>query len=130
MRVQRTATQSKQADNLARWLEQVARAMSGNISFGATMSNKDSSQNMSAWKASGTTPATANTEFAIPHHLKYVPLTILGADTSNGGVLYRSTTPWTAAPASPNASTPSAQLAGYVYLKCTTASAAYNVIFG
>ena len=128
--MQRTATQSKQPDNLARWLEILARAMSGNISYGATMSNIDPTQNMNVWKFSGTTPPTANTEFAIPHHLKYVPLTILGADTSNGGVLYRSTTPWTAAPASPNASTHSAQLAGYVYLKCTTASAAYNVIFG
>ena len=103
--------------------------MSGNISFGATMSNIDPTQNMNAWKASGTTPATANTEFAIPHHLKYVPLTILGADTNNGGVLYRSTTAWTAAPTQPTG-TPPVPPVGHIYLKCTTASAVYNVIFG
>lgn len=130
MRVQRTATQSKQPDNLARWLEEHSRALSGNISFGQTMSNKDTGQNMSAWKATGTTPA-ANTEFAIPHQLNYVPLTILGADTNNGGVLYRGTTPWTAkAIGTPNPAVPSELPVGHIYLKCTTGGAAYNVIFG
>ena len=143
MRVQRTATQSKQPDNLARWLEQVTRVMSGNISFCGSMANpgellpngtinRDDSQNMSVWKASGTTPAAANTEFTIAHQLKYVPLTILGQDTNNGGVLYRSTTAWTAKATGQQANTaiPSEVGAGHIYLKCTTASAAYNVIFG
>ena len=138
MKVQRTATQSKQADNLARWLEQVTRVMSGNISFGASMANagellpngtinKDDSQNMSVWKASGITPPTAGTEFAIPHQLKYIPLTILGADLDQPGTLYRGPTAWTAAPVQPTGGTPPV---GYIHLRSTVANAHYNVIFG
>jgi hypothetical protein len=78
------------------------------------MSNADADNNMQCWKAKGATPATANTDFTIQHSLGRVPLTINGQDTNNGGVLYRSpATPWTKTT---------------ITLRCTTATAAYNVI--
>jgi hypothetical protein len=98
---------------LAKWLERHGRVLDGNVSFGSTMTNKDQEQNIECWKASGTTPATANTEFSVTHGLGRIPLTLAGWDTNNGGVIYRSTTAWTKTA---------------VFLKCTTASAAYNIV--
>jgi hypothetical protein len=99
--------------NLGRWNERNARVLK-NISYGSTMSNKDGDMNMSCWKASGTTPGTANTDFTIQHSLGRVPITITGQDTNNGGVLYRSpATPWSKTS---------------ITLRCTLASSAYNVI--
>jgi hypothetical protein len=100
-------------NNLAGHTEQLSRVLAGNVSFGASMSNKDQSSNMNCWKASGTTPGSANTEFAIQHSLGRVPLTIGAQDTNNGGLIYRGSTPWSKTT---------------VHLKCTAASAAYNVI--
>lgn len=97
---------------IQRHLEQTNKVLS-NISFGDTMGNTDRSQNMECWKATGTTPAGANTEFAVSHGLRRIPLTLAGQDTNNGGVIYRSTAAWTAT---------------QVFLKCTTASAGYNLI--
>lgn len=77
------------------------------------MSNELQDRNLDVSKAQGTTPGTANTEFAVAHILNRVPITIVGQDTDNGGLLYRGTTPWTKTTA---------------YLKSTTASAVYNVI--
>ena len=87
--------------------------MNGNVSFGSTMSNDLQDRNLDVSKAQGVTPGAANTEFAVVHILNRVPITIVGQDTTNGGVLYRGTTPWTKTTA---------------YLKCTTASAVYNAI--
>jgi hypothetical protein len=98
--------------NHTRWIERLAKVLNRQTSFGATMNNTDRDINLDIWKAHGTTPG-ANTEFAITHSLGRVPLTIVGQDTNNGGLLYRSTTPWTKT---------------QVFLKCTTATAAYNVI--
>jgi hypothetical protein len=104
---------SPTADNHISWTKNLVRVLSGNISFGSSMSNADLSANMNCWKASGTTPGTSDTEFAVNHSLGRIPLTIGAQDTNNGGLLYRSTTAWTST---------------VVYLKCTTASAAYNII--
>jgi hypothetical protein len=77
------------------------------------MSNKDPDMNMQAWKATGTSPVAPNTDFTIAHSLGRIPLTIVGQDTNNGGLLYRGSVAWTKTT---------------ITLRCTTASAAYNVI--
>ena len=101
-------------DNLSDWLTNHGRVLDGNISFGGTMSNKDRDRNVSCWKAQGTTPAAANTDFTINHGLGRVPITIIGQDTTSGGLLYRSpATAWTKTT---------------ITLRCTTTATAYNVI--
>jgi hypothetical protein len=107
-------------ENLRRQAEVNARVLSGNVSYGADMTNSALDKNMSVWKATGTSPATANTDFTIKHSLTGAngkprkPITIVGQDGNNGGVLYRSpVTAWTSAT---------------VTLRCTTASMAYNLI--
>ncbi len=99
--------------NQARWTERIARVINGQIGFGSTMSNADKDINVNCWKATGTTPGGANTEFAITHSLGRIPNTIVGQDTNNGGLLYRGSTPWSKT---------------QIFLKCTTATAVYNVI--
>jgi hypothetical protein len=99
--------------DVTRWIERIALAINGNLSFGATMSNSDTDINLSIWKASGTSPGGANTDFTINHSLGRIPITIVGQDTNNGGLLYRGSVAWTKTT---------------VTLRCTTATAAYNVI--
>jgi hypothetical protein len=113
LKPQLTSTGSKQPDNLIRWNEINSKVLAGNVSYGATMENATADQNLNIWKAQGTSPSTANTEFVIAHQLGRIPNTIVGQDTNNGGLLYRSSTTWTST---------------MIYLKCTTASAAYKVI--
>ena len=89
------------------------RVLGGQISWGTVMSNADPGRNINCFKATGTTPVGANTDFTIAHNLNRVPISIGFQDTNNGGVLYRSpATAWTKTT---------------VTLRCTTASAAYNV---
>lgn len=98
-------------DNLNAALENHGRALAGNIEFGVT--NGDPAKNIRNWRATGTTPGVANTDFTITHALGYVPDTILMQDTDNGGVIYRSpATAWTKTT---------------VTLRCTTVSANYKV---
>jgi hypothetical protein len=99
--------------NLTRHSERLALVLNGNVNFGSTMSNSDSDTNMQCWKATGTTPGAANTDFTINHSLGRIPLTIVGQDTNNGGLLYRGSVAWTKST---------------ITLRCTTATAAYNVI--
>jgi hypothetical protein len=99
--------------NLTRHSERLAKVLNGNVSFGATMSNAQEDQNLNVWKATGTSPATPNTNFTINHSLGRIPITIVGQDGNNGGVLYRGSVAWTKTTVS---------------LKCTTASMTYNVI--
>jgi len=113
-KVQRTLGQISTLQNLTRWNEHLADQIAGKLSYGSTMGNTDQDQNLLIWKASGTTPGVANTDFTINHSLGSVPLTIVGQDTNNGGNLYRGSIPWTKTTIS---------------LRCTTAAAAYNVIF-
>jgi len=99
--------------NQARWTERLAKVLNGGVNFGSTMSNSDKDMNMNAWKAQGTTPGAANTDFTITHSLNRIPNTIVGQDTNNGGLLYRGSVAWTKTT---------------ITLRCTTASATYNVI--
>jgi hypothetical protein len=99
--------------NLTRHSERLAKVLNGNVSYGATMQNGQDDINMSVWKAFGTSPGTANTDFTIEHSLGRIPITIVGQDGNNGGLLYRGSSPWT------NTT---------VTLRCTTASMNYNVI--
>lgn len=112
MRPQRThSLVTPTFDTIARWLENHGRVLDNNISLGS--GNNDRSKNVINFKATGTTPGAANTDFTISHSLGYVPDTIFGQDTDNGGLLYRSpVTAWTKTA---------------VTLRCTTASANYKV---
>lgn len=103
----------KNPRNIARWNERNARVLK-NLSHGSTMSNADADNNMNNWKASGVSPGVANTDFTIAHSMGRIPITLDGWDTTNGGVIYRSpATPWTKTS---------------VTLRCTTASATYNLV--
>lgn len=107
-------------------LDQLTKVLK-KISFGASVpdpanpgrtmiSNNEPDRNLDIWKATGTTPAGANTDFTITHGLGRIPCTIVGQDTSNGGLLYRSpATAWTTTT---------------VTLRCTVASSPYIVVLG
>jgi hypothetical protein len=114
MKPQRIATTSITPKTLYDWLTNHSRVLAGNVEFGDTMTNKEQGRNIKCWKATGTTPAGVNTDFTIQHGLGKTPITIAAQDTNNGGLIYRSpVTAWTKTS---------------VTLRCTTASAVYNVI--
>jgi hypothetical protein len=82
--------------NLARWSERIARVLARNVSYGATMNNTEKDINLDIFKFTGTSPGAANTDFTLQHSLGRVPITIVGQDTKDGSVLYRSpATAWT-----------------------------------
>lgn len=118
MQVPRTlpgATHTPQ--NQSRWTEQIAQAVGGNLSYGSSMANTDKDLNLLVWKATGTSPGVADTDFTITHHLGgpggKVPITIVGQDTSDGAVIYRGSLPWTTTT---------------VTLRSTKANSVYNII--
>lgn len=114
MKPQRKAPTAITTQSLHDWLVNHSRVLSGNVDFGDTMTNNEQGRNIKCWKASGTTPAVANTDFTLQHTLGRKPITIAGQDTNNGGLLSRSpVTAWTKTA---------------VTLRCSTASAAYNVV--
>lgn len=115
MRVQATILgDPKEPTRITKWIEYIALAINGNISFGSSMANTDEDQNINAWKATGTSPVAPNTDFTIKHSLGRIPLTIVGQDTKDGSVLYRSpATAWTTTT---------------VTLRSNGASSVYNVI--
>jgi len=96
-------------DTIAAWLANHGRVLQ-NIHYGTT--NADPGKNIVSWLASGVSPGAANTDFTITHGLGYIPTTIIGQDTNNGGLLYRGSVAWTKTA---------------VTLRCTTATATYNV---
>jgi len=102
---------------LQRHLEIVSKVLS-NISFGYTTSNSDGNMNMECYKATGTTPGAANTEFSVTHTLQHVPIGFIILSTQPAGHIYKSTTAWTAATNS---------ALGKVYLKSDTASVAFTI---
>jgi hypothetical protein len=112
LRLQPTILGQQTTATISRWIAYAAKVINGKISYGSTMANTDEDKNIDVWKAHGTTPGTANVAFTINHSLGRVPITIVGQDGNNGGVLYRGGT-WTTTA---------------VILKCTTASMAYNVV--
>ena len=118
MKPPRTLGLQKTWDALQRHLELVSKTLS-NISFGATTANSTQDMNIACFKASGTSPGVANTEFAVAHNLHHVPIGFLIASTAPAGHIYKSTTAWTAATNS---------ALGNIYLKSDVASVAYTII--
>lgn len=104
-------------DQIRYVMELHAKALS-NISFGTTTANTDPDMNMQCWKATGTTPGGANTEFAVTHNLKHVPIGFFVLSTDKAAHIYKSTTAWTAAT---NSSL------GTIYLKCDVATVAFTI---
>jgi hypothetical protein len=114
LKAQRIVLSNLTLKGLHDWMINHSRVLAGNVSFGDTMTNKEPGRNIQCWKASGTTPGAANTDFTITHSLGRIPITIAAQDTNNGGLLYRSSvTAWTKTT---------------ITLRCTTATAAYNVV--
>lgn len=101
--------------SLAKWLDNVAQVINGNVSFGSTTSNTDDETNIEGWKATGTSPAMADTEFAVSHNLGRTPFGFIVLSVSKNATLYQDPagTAWDATT---------------VYLKASAASVAY-VIF-
>jgi len=92
--------------NLARWSERIAKVLSGNVSYGATMNNptpsgQNTDNNMDVWKFSGNSGVAANTPFTLKHSLSdengkpRVPICIVGQVTQDGGVIYADVSTWT-----------------------------------
>lgn len=107
------------------YLQRVSRALNSQVTFGKTNANNTptgpDAANISMWKATGTTPAGPNTEFAITHNLTWVPWFYFYF-LDKAGSLYQGPatgTAWTAATSS---------ALGSVFLKCSVASAAYTII--
>lgn len=90
-----------------------------NISFGTTTSNVDADMNMQVWKATGVSPVTPNTEFAVTHNLSHVPIGFMVVSANVAGHLFKSTTAWTRA-------TPTAL--GSIFLKADVASITFTII--
>jgi len=125
MRLPRTLGLS---DNLQRHLEILSKMLSGRVSFGSSIesqvvgtptANQAHDRNIDCYKVGGTTPSTANTEFAVTHWLPRVPIGFLIASTQPAGHIYKSTTAWTAS---------TTNTAGAIYLKSDTASVAYVLV--
>ena len=103
------------------FVEQATKVLSGNVSFGSTTANTDPSRNMDCWINVGTAPVGPNTEFAVTHNLRRIPIGYIVIAKSIAGDFYTSTggTAWTAAT---NAAL------GNIYLKCTVASVGFTII--
>ena len=104
------------------FVETQNRVLAHQVSFGSTMGNTDTGNNMACWKVENmATGVAANTEFAIPHNLRRIPIHFHGYAVDGGTIYsnYGGMTAWTAA-------TPSAQ--GNIYVKCTTTGNIYLII--
>jgi hypothetical protein len=101
-------------------VEQLSKAVS-NISFGTTTDNTDGDMTIQCHKAHINAPGSPNTEFAVPHNLKHIPIGFIIISTNQAGHVYKSAggTPWTAA-------TDSAP--GNIYLKADAAGIVINLI--
>ena len=115
--------------DITRHNEYLARAISGKISFGATMQNPSSGaqgvqnndNNMDTWKFEGNSGVAANTPFTLKHSLTdangkpRLPICIVGQVTKDGGVIYGDWTTWTKTT---------------ITVKSTTANTPYRLIIG
>ena len=95
MKPRQTIAQSPTPDNIIAIQRQHARVLAGNVSFGSG-SPKDTSQNISGAWATGTTPVTPGTQFAVTHNLGRVPVGFDVKRINMAGTIYDSGTPWTA----------------------------------
>jgi hypothetical protein len=112
-----------QPNSVSGHLDKINKVLS-QISFGSStpdpvnpgktvISNASPDRNIKVFKATGIAPGVADTDFTITHNLGAVPTTIVGQDTTNGGLLYRSpVTAWSTTT---------------ITLRCTKASSAYIV---
>jgi hypothetical protein len=110
-------------DDILMTQQQTNKVLSGQVSFGKTAVNSTyqspDQANIQTWKATGVTPGTPNVEFTVSHNFQWAPW-FFQFITNNGGVIYQSrATLGTAA-------TNSTQ--GVIFLKCTTASAAFTLM--
>lgn len=77
-----------------------------------TFSDIQFEQNIPGKELSGTTPAVADTEFAVLHNLNYVPKRIMTFGLDAAARIYKGATPWTKTTA---------------YLKCDVGNVAYTI---
>lgn len=92
-----------------------------NVSFGNTTANSDGDMNISAFKATGTTPGVANVEFSVQHTLTHVPIGFIIISVDHHAHIYKSTpgTAWTSATRSSF---------GTIYLMCDTPTVVYSIM--
>lgn len=114
-------------DSVYSYLELVCNVLAHRVSFGSTFNangtgNNDTDNNMDCWKATGTTPGGADTEFAVNHNLTRIPIFFIYFLDKAGDLYsyYGGMTAWTAATSAGND--------GAIYLKCSVASADYRII--
>jgi hypothetical protein len=125
MRPPRTLQLDSNPGNLQYHLELLNKALS-RISFGTPsstttpVSNSEPDRNIQCFKATGTTPGVANTEFIIQHNLPYAPQFMI-AHTKAAARIYQSTT-------HPNNTAATNSALGNFYLMCDTISVGYNII--
>jgi hypothetical protein len=96
------------------WKNQVdrLRKVYSSISFGQVTDNTDAGQNITGQWVTGTSPATANTEFNITVNLGYIPVGFDVKRQSLAASFYDSGTAWTSSK---------------IYLKCSVASVKYTL---
>lgn len=98
----------------------LAKNLAKGVSFGATTNNTDLDIGMDCWKATGTTPGVANTNFTVNHNLFRIPIGFIVVRLNvAGAVIIDSGVAWTAA-------TNSAQ--GTISLQCNQASVNFTII--
>ena len=112
MRVQRDVALTPGFNNLAGQAQNIAKAVSGGLSFGFNKDNSDQGQNINGWNASGVTPVTPSTQFAVAHNLGRVPKGWLTVSLDQPAHLYRGTSAWTKT---------------QIFLACDVASVNYQV---
>ena len=110
-------------DNLQNVQQLANKGLESLITYGHTLTNDNDTghADIQCWKATGTTPGSANTEFSISHNLDYIPV-MYHYILDRAGQLYQLQTTGTAWTAATNSAL------GAVYLKCTVASAHYVII--
>jgi hypothetical protein len=99
------------AQDLKNTYEDIGKVVNGGLEFGSP-TNK-TAQNLNGVWFTGVTPVAPNTEFTVPLNLGRIPTGFITFSIDQAGILYRSTTTWTATTA---------------FLKCNVASA-HVVIF-
>lgn len=97
--------------------EQTGKAMSGNVSFG--LSNTDPGKNIQCWLAQGiVTPVAANTDFAVPHNLPYIPILYFVGAKSATCDIYTGAGTWTKA----------TTVQGNIFLRCTVSAVTISLL--
>ena len=112
MKPQRSINRNGNENDTLQMLQNHALILNGNVSFGQTTTNNEQGQNINGWKATGTTPGSANTEFAVPHGLGRIPIGFLTLALGANATIYKSTTAWTAS---------------NIYLKCSGSAVSYTI---